>query len=169
MYGCKILLMNAATIRKNRNFAKPSLDSLFGIFYLHMHLHKLLILDSFLSEFMCIKFCKILCKIKLFISTNRCIMDALSCSRTHYLWEKYIDIMMPSLNSLFSIPYFWMFFLEIVIQNHFLFAFKILKNWRRLMQKFSKIFAETGAGWVLPVSTCMHWWFEIIETWCSQP
>ena len=31
IHGCKMLLMNAATIRKNINFVKPSLDSLFSI------------------------------------------------------------------------------------------------------------------------------------------
>ena len=40
------------------NFVKPSLDSLFGIPYFHMFIHKKLIWDGFLFEFMCLNFWK---------------------------------------------------------------------------------------------------------------
>ena len=54
----KKLLINASAIWKNINFVKPSLDSLFGIPYFHMFIHKKLIWDGFLFEFMCLKFWK---------------------------------------------------------------------------------------------------------------
>ena len=56
----KKLLINASMIWKIINFVKPSLDSLFGIPYLHMFIYNELTWEVFLSKFMCFKFWKML-------------------------------------------------------------------------------------------------------------
>ena len=54
MHGCMMLLINALNIYKNTKYAKPSLDTLSGISYLHMLLHELSISDSPLFISLCV-------------------------------------------------------------------------------------------------------------------
>ena len=58
MHRCKKLFMNALAIKKYINFVRHLLNFLFDNPYLHMLLHKLLILGGFLFSFMCLEFCE---------------------------------------------------------------------------------------------------------------
>jgi hypothetical protein len=145
MHWCIMLWMNASSVWKNINFVKPSLESLFGMPYSHVLLHKLLIWDGFLFEFMRFTFCKMLVwkLINLFAQTgawrflkavNECIMHL-----------KKINFAKHSLDSLFRILYLHVLIYEILIWDGFLFEFMCRTFWKKLMQKLINIFAETGA------------------------
>ena len=84
---------------------KPSFNSLFGIPYSHMHLHKLLVWDGFLFECMFLYLCRRLMWKLISLSpqtgawwvhkgVNECIMHS-----------KNTIFVKPSLNSLFGISY----------------------------------------------------------------
>ena len=109
--SCIKLLMNASGIYKNINF-EASLDSLLGIPYLHMFIHKKLTWDGFLFEYMClISFWKDLCKSSLIYPqkqvhnawVHNVIKDCISHLRKHNLCEALLEF--PVRHSIFTYVY----------------------------------------------------------------
>jgi hypothetical protein len=139
------LLMNVLAMWENINCANPCLDALFGIPYLHVLLHKLLIWDGFLFEFMWFTFCKMLVwkLINLFAQTGAWWL--LKAVDEYIMHLKNINFAKHSLDSLFRILYLHVLIYEILIWDGFLFEFMCRTFWEKLMQKLINIFAETGA------------------------